>query len=151
MPKVDGGIVVHRPVHDVFTYATSCESHLRWVPGIREAAYFDDEPPHEGSRWRVTVAFGGLNVATVNEVVRFVPDRVFAWRSVSGAVRSSGSYTFTPLGDDATKFDYMFCSEDRLPMLGGLALPMAVRFIRREVQSRFDGIKLSLEAGLSVA
>ena len=151
MPTVDGGVVIHRPVSDVFTYATSAESHLRWVPGIRDAAYFDDEPPHEGSRWRVIVAFGGLNVETVNEVVRFVPDRLFAWRSVSGAVRSSGSYVFTPLGDSTTRFDYQFSSDDRLPLLGGLALPMAVRYIRREVQSRFEGIKLSLETGLSVA
>jgi uncharacterized membrane protein len=151
MPTVDGGIVIHRPITEVFAYATSAESHLRWVPGIRDAAYLDDEPLHEGSRWRVTVTFGRLNVETVNEVVRFVPDRLFAWRSVSGAVRSSGSYVFTPLGDNSTSFDYRFASEDRLPLLGGFALPVAVRYVRREVQSRFEGIKVSLEGGLSIA
>ena len=152
MPKVDGGIVVHRPAHEVFAYATSAESHLRWVPGIRDASYIDDEPPREGSRWRVTVHFGGFNVEAVNEVVAFVPDRLFEWRSVSGPVRSSGSYVFTPLADDLTRFDYMFTTHDRLPMVSGFALPMALRLLRREVQSRFDRIKVSLETGeLSIA
>jgi uncharacterized membrane protein len=152
MPKVDGGIVVHRPVGDVFAYATSAESHLRWVPGIRDASYIDDEPPHEGSRWRVTVTFGGFNVEAVNEVVEFVPERVFAWRSVSGPMRSSGAYRFSALADDVTRFDYMFSTEDRLTMLSGFALPMALRLLRREVQSRFERIKVSLEAGeLSIA
>ncbi len=148
MPKVDGSIIIRRPAHDVFTYATSAESHLRWVPGIRDAAFLDNEPLHPGSRWRVTVAFGGVNLDTVNEVVDLVPDRRFAWRSVGGVVRSSGSYSFTPLGQSATRFDYEFVSEDRLAALvGGFAMPVALRLLRREIRGRLQGIKTSLEAG----
>ena len=148
MPKVDGSIIIRRPAHDVYAYATSAESHLRWVPGIRDAAFLDDEPLHPGSRWRVTVAFGGINVDAVNEVVDLVPDRHFAWRSVGGVVRSSGSYSFTPLGPNATRFDYEFLSEDRLAALvGGFALPLAVRLLRKEIRARLQGIKASLEAG----
>ena len=44
MPRVEGGIVIHRPVDEVFTYATSAESHLQWVPGIRRAAYLEEVP-----------------------------------------------------------------------------------------------------------
>lgn len=148
MPKVDGSIIIRRPVQDVFSYATSAESHLRWVPGIRDAAFLDNEPLHPGSRWRVTVAFGGINVDAVNEVVDLVPDRRFAWRSVAGPVKSSGSYSFTPLGATATRFDYEFLSEDRLASLvGGFAMPVALRLLRREIRSRLQGVKASLEAG----
>lgn len=147
MPKVDGSIVIRRAACDVFAYATSAESHLRWVPGIREAAFLDDEPLHAGSRWRVTVAFGGINVDAVNEVVELIPDRRFAWRSVGGPVRSSGSYSFTPLGSGATRFDYEFVSDDRLAaVVGAFAVPVAVRLLRREIRSRLQGVKASLEA-----
>lgn len=148
MPKVDGSIIIRRPVEDVFAYATSAESHLRWVPGIRDAAFLDDGPLHPGSRWRVTVAFGGINMDAVNEVVDLVPQRRFAWRSVDCPVRSSGSYSFTPLGAAATRFDYEFSSDDRLAaVLGAFALPVALRLLRREIRSRLEGIKASLEAG----
>lgn len=147
MPKVDGGIVIQRPIHEVFSYATSAESHLRWVPGIRDAAYFEDGPPHIGSRWRVTVQFGGLHVEAVNEVVDLVEDRRFAWRSVGGPVRSSGSYSFTPVHEHATRFDYQFASEDRLAALGGFALPVAMRLLRREIRSRLERVKASMETG----
>ena len=148
MPKVDGSILICRPVSEVFAYATSAESHLRWVPGIRDAAFLDNEPLHPGSRWRVTVAFGGINVDAVNEVVDLVPDRRFAWASVSGAVRSSGCYSFTPIGDNATRFDYVFTSEDRVAaVVGAFALPVAMRLLRREIRNRLQGIKAALEAG----
>ena len=147
MPKVDGSIVIRRPACDVFAFATSAESHLRWVPGIREAAFLDDEPLHPGSRWRVTVAFGGINVDAVNEVVDLVPDRRFAWRSVGGPLRSSGSYSFTPLGSWATRFEYEFVSEDRIAaMVGVFAAPVALRLLRREIRSRLERVKASLEA-----
>lgn len=147
MPKVDGSIIIHRPACDVFAYATSAESHLRWVPGIREAEFLDDEPLHPGSRWRVTVAFGGINVDAVNEVVELIPDRRFAWRSVGGLVRSSGSYSFTPLDPDTTRFDYEFLSDDRVAaMVGAFAVPVAVRLLRREIRNRLQGVKASLEA-----
>lgn len=148
MPKVDGSITIHRPALEVFAYATSAESHLRWVPGIQQAAFHDDGPLQVGSQWTVKVAFGGVTVETTNEVTELIQDRYFAWRSVGGPVRSSGSYSFTPLGDAATRFDYLFLSGDRLAALvGGFALPVALRLLRREIRGRIEGVKSCLEAG----
>ncbi len=75
MPKVDGGIVIHRPVDEVFAYATSAESHLKWVPGIRSAAYLDDGPLDVGTRWEAVVSFGGITVDNIMELTEFVPNR----------------------------------------------------------------------------
>ena len=147
MPKVDGGIVIHRPAREVFSYATSAESHLQWVPGMQSAMYLDDEPLHVGTRWEAKVCFGGLTVDSVMELTEFVPERRFAWRSVKGPLRSSGAYSFTPLGDITTRFDYEFITEDRLAMLGAFAVPVAVRLLRREIRSRLERVKYSLEAG----
>ena len=147
MPKVDGGIVIARPVSDVFSYATSAESHLRWVPGIREARYLDAGPVRVGSRWQATVVFGGIQVQTVNEVVEVIPDRKFAWRSVQGPVQSSGSYAFTPLGQGCTRFDFQIASDDKLARLGGLAMPLAVRLLKREIRGRLQRVKSCLESG----
>ena len=147
MPKVDGGIVIERPVQDVFTYATSAESHLRWVPGIREAVYLDEGPVQVGSRWRATVAFGGIQVETVNEVTEVVANRKFSWRSVDGPVQSCGSYEFTPLAGERTRFDFQIASDDKLARLGGLAMPLALRMLRRELRNRLARVKTSMEAG----
>lgn len=153
MPRVDGGIVIHRPVHDVFVYATSAESHLQWVPGIRAASYLDDGPLRPGSRWETRVCFGGITVESVMELTQLIEDRRFAWRSVRGPVRSSGAYEFTQLSPTTTRFDYEFVSEDRLAaVVGSFALPVATRLLRREIAGRLQRVKLGLEAGeLAVA
>jgi uncharacterized membrane protein len=148
MPRVDGGIVIHRPVDEVFRYATSAESHLRWVPGIRCAQYLDDGPLQVGSRWEAIVSFGGITVDSVMELTELDHGRRFAWRSVDSLVPSSGSYTFTALGPTATRFDYEFASGDRITaVLGAFALPVALRVLRREIRSRLERIKQTLEAG----
>lgn len=148
MPKVDGGIVIHRPVSEVFSYATSAESHLQWVPGIRSASYLDEGPLRVGSRWEAKVTFGGITVDSVMELTEFVPGQRFAWRSVSGPVASSGAYSFTQLSPRTTRFDYEFLSEDRLArMVGAFALPVALRLLRREIRGRLERVKATLETG----
>ena len=148
MPKVDGGIVIHRPVSEVFSYATSAESHLQWVPGIRCASYLDDGPLQIGSRWEAKVTFGGITVDSVMELTELIPDQRFAWRSVSGPVASSGAYSFTQLSPRTTRFDYEFLSEDRLArMVGAFALPVALRLLRREIRGRLERVKATLETG----
>ena len=148
MPKVDGGIVIHRPVCEVFSYATSAESHLQWVPGIRTAAYLDDGPLQIGSRWEAKVTFGGINVDSVMELTEYIPNCRFAWRSVSGPVGSSGAYSFTQLGARTTRFDYEFLSEDRIAkVVGAFALPVALRLLRREIRGRLERVKTTLETG----
>jgi uncharacterized membrane protein len=148
VPKMDGGIVIERPAREVFAYATSAESHLQWVPGITEAAYLDDGPLTVGSRWRAAVAFGGVRLDTVNEVTELVPDRRFAWHSVGGPVRSSGAYSFTPLAPSATRFEFLLVTDDRLARLvGGFALPVALRLLRRELCARLERVKVCLETG----
>ena len=148
MPKVDGGIVIHRPVAEVFSYATSAQSHLQWVPGIRRASYLDDGPLRVGSRWEAQVTFGGISVDSVMELTEFVPGQRFAWRSVSGPVASSGAYSFTQLGPRTTRFEYEFLSEDRLArMVGAFALPVALRLLRREIRGRLERVKATLETG----
>ena len=147
MPKVEGGIVIRRPVEEVFAYATSAESHLRWVPGIRNATYLDDGPPHVGSRWQATVAFAGMTVDTINEVTRLDPNKAFEWCSIEGPVRSHGAYRFTPLGTQITRFQFQLHSDDRLTAVVGFGMPVAMRLLRRELRSRLERVKVSLEAG----
>ena len=148
MPKVDGGIVIHRPVHEVFAYATSAESHLQWVPGIQHAEYLDDGPLEVGSRWEAKVTFGGITVDNVMELTDFVPDRRFAWRSVRGPVRSGGVYSFTAVSPHSTRFEYEFHTEDRMAnLVCGFALPVALRLLRREIRGRLERVKNCLEAG----
>lgn len=148
MPRVDGGIVIHRPVDEVFRYATSAESHLRWVPGIRHAAYLEDGPLHVGSRWEAVVSFGGITVDSIMELTELEHGRRFAWRSVNSVVGSSGAYTFSALGPAATRFDYEFASEDRLAaVVGVFAMPVALRVLRREIRNRLESVKRTLEAG----
>ena len=148
MAKLQGGIVIHRPVHEVFAYATSAESHLRWVPGIREATYLDEDPPHVGSRWRATVMFAGCRLDSVNEVTRVEEDCAFEWRSVGGPVNSTGAYRFVALDDHSTRFEYQLNSDDRVAaLIGGFALPLALRLLKRELHSRLERVRDSLEAG----
>jgi uncharacterized membrane protein len=147
MPKVEGGIVIRRPVGEVFTYATSAESHLRWVPGIRDATYLEDGPPQVGSRWRATVTFAGLTVDTVNEVTRLDENAAFEWCSVGGPVRSHGSYRFTPLGEQITRFAFQLRTDDRLTAVVGFGMPVAMRLLRRELSARLERVKVCLETG----
>lgn len=96
MTTVRQEIDVHVPVSTAYNQWTQFEELPRFMDGIREVRQLDDAH----LRW---VAHVGSDVHEWDaEIVEQVPDRVIAWRSLSGA-QHNGTVRFEPLSLDQTR------------------------------------------------
>jgi uncharacterized protein YndB with AHSA1/START domain len=97
MPSASRTITIDRPPETVFAFLTDPSNDLSWRSGVKEIAA--DGDPGVGRRIHQVVAGpGGRGIAADIEVTAYEPSTRYAFRTVSGPVRPSGEYRFTPAG-----------------------------------------------------
>jgi uncharacterized membrane protein len=95
-------ITVDAPVSTVFDFWTRYENFPRFMSRVMEVRPGSRDGQ---SHWKVTGP-GGVPVEFDAEVSAFVPNEVFAWRTVQGAtIAHSGIVRFEPLGEGRTRVD----------------------------------------------
>ena len=94
MAHVSESIEVDRPVSDVYNQWTQFEEFPQFMGGIEQVSQQDETH----LRWRAKIA--SQTVEWDAEIVEQVPDKVIAWRAISGAensgrveFHSEGQYT----------------------------------------------------------
>src|ERR1700686_4074901 len=89
---------IARSPADVFAYATDPTKLATWQTNTISALAEDDQPIGLGTRLReVHRAPGGKELASVVEVSEYEPDRVFALRTLDGALPIHARITFEPI------------------------------------------------------
>lgn len=63
------GILIHRPVQDVFDYVMDIERTPRWRPRMSEVHWTTNDRPGVGSRFEVVVRTLGLTVKFEPEII----------------------------------------------------------------------------------
>ncbi len=96
MEKLEKTFEVTAPVRAAYNQWTQLEFFPRFMHGVEEVVQLDDTHVH----WRVSVA--GHRTEWDAEIVEQIPDRVIAWRSISG-VPHAGEVRFEPLASDRTR------------------------------------------------
>jgi uncharacterized membrane protein len=87
MAHVSESIQVDRPVSDVYNQWTQFEEFPQFMGGIEQVSQQDDTHLH----WKAKVA--GQTAEWDAEIIEQVPDKVIAWRAISGA-ENSGRVAF---------------------------------------------------------
>jgi len=82
MAHVSESIQVDRPVSDVYNQWTQFEEFPQFMGGIEQVSQQDDTHLH----WKAKVA--GQTAEWDAEIIEQVPDKVIAWRAISGAENS---------------------------------------------------------------
>jgi uncharacterized membrane protein len=141
--KVEVRVSIQRPVEEVFAYVIAVESMPDWRGDVAEAVQLTDGPFGVGTRIRAGSRFLGRPLGIVVEVTELEPGARFAYRPVSGPLRTHNVYTFesTAGGTQITLTD-----EIELSGLLGLLEPAMARLVRRQYQANLTRLKTILEA-----
>jgi hypothetical protein len=102
MERIQKEFEISVPVRAAYDQWTQFEEFPRFMDGVEEVVQTDNTHLH----WRVSVA--GKQKEWDAEITEQVPDRVIAWRSVSGTP-NAGQVRFEPIGAGRTRV--MFAME----------------------------------------
>jgi uncharacterized membrane protein len=143
MRKVEVRVSIHRPVEDVFAYVIAVEAMPEWRGDVAEAVQLTDGPIGVGTRIRAGGRVLGRPLGIVVEVTELEPAATFAYRPVSGPLRTHNVYTFqsTAGGTQVTLTD-----EIDLTGIFGLLEPLMARLVRRQYQANLARLRTILEA-----
>ena len=98
MSTITESIDVNVPVTTAYNQWTQFEDFPRFMAGVLEVKQLDDVH----LLWCAEI--GGQREEWTSEITHQIPDRLIAWRSVSGA-RNGGAVSFQPLGGDRTRVE----------------------------------------------
>ncbi len=143
MRKAQVRVRIQRPVEDVFAYVTAVESMPEWRGDVAEAAQLTDGPIRVGSRVRAAGQFLGRPLGIVVEVTQLEPGATFAYRPVSGPLRTHNVYRFQ---SEAGGTQVTVTDEIKLGGILGILEPVMARMVRRQYEANLGRLKAILEA-----
>jgi hypothetical protein len=115
----------------------------QWRGDVSEAEQLTDGPIGVGTRIRAGGKVLGRPIGLVVEVTELEPGAKFAYRPVSGPLRTHNVYTFKP---DAGGTLVALTDEIELSGILGLFEPLMARMVRRQYGANLGRLKAILEA-----
>jgi hypothetical protein len=95
--------VIRRSCAEVAAYAGDPTNAPTWYANIASVEWVTPPPLGLGSRMDFVASFLGRRLAYTYEVVEFEPGRRLVMRTADGPFPMETTYTWEPLGDDATR------------------------------------------------
>lgn len=93
------GILIRRPVEEVFDYVMDIEQTPVWRPRMSAVRWLTDGEPGLGSRFEVTVKVLGMTVRFEPEIVTWDPPHAATYRQSSGPAQMDSFLEWLPQGD----------------------------------------------------
>ena len=144
MARIEASVVIYRPVEEVFAFVTDYETHQQWQSGIVEAKVTSDGPLGVGSQYTYVMQMLGRRVETAGEITEHEPPRKHGWKATSAPFPVfQGGFLFEPI-EGGTRVTVLAEAE-----VGGffkLAEPLAIRMVRRQLETPLVNLKDILEA-----
>ncbi|TKJ29528.1 MAG: hypothetical protein CEE40_07890 [Chloroflexi bacterium B3_Chlor] len=144
MTKLDTSVVINRRSEEVFAYVTDYDTHLQWQSGILEAKVTSEGPLGVGSQYTYVMQMLGRRVETAGEITEHEPPRKHGWKATSGPFPVfQGTFLFEPI-EGGTKVSLL--AEGQVGGFFKLAEPLAMRMVRRQLETSLNNLKDLLEA-----
>jgi len=146
MVRIEGEILINRPVEEVFDFVADERNEPRYNPRMRRAEQISDGPIGAGTRFRAETVSMGRTVEMVIEFVGYERPRRLASSTHMSSMDLQGALTFDPV-PDGTRMRWSWDVEPR----GILKLmsPLVARMGRRQEETIWTGLKHLLEAQVS--
>ncbi len=139
------GVVIDKPLEDVFAYITDVNNNSLWQSSTLETEQTSEGAVGVGTTYRSVSKFLGRRIETTLEVTEHEPPRKQCVRVTSGPIPAVGCYLLEPAdGGGGTRFTQTLEAE-----AGGffrLAEPLVARAYGRQLQSDMATLKDLLEA-----
>jgi uncharacterized membrane protein len=142
MIKIEHGIVINRPIEEVFAVVTNLENNPKWGSGLLEAVKTSDGPIGVGTTWRLVRKVLGQRLEAESEVIEYELNRNYGQRSKSPfPVEVRQTYEAVEGG---TRISITLEAEP-----GGffkLAEPLLKSTAKRDIDAEFANLKDLMEA-----
>ena len=121
MARFELSTVINRPIEEAFAVLADLENDIKWRSEWVETRKMSDGPNGVGATFCLTGEFLGRQIPTSYEVIQYQPNRVAAWKAVSGPLPLTFRRTFERV-EGGTRFSIRYEVEAR----GFLKLVMAL-------------------------
>lgn len=94
MERFELNTVINRPIEEVFVVLANLENDLKWRTEWVDARKTAEGPIGMGTRFSLFANAFGRRIETVYETVQYEPDRIAAWKAMSGPLPLMFQRTF---------------------------------------------------------
>jgi uncharacterized membrane protein len=133
-------IVIKRPIEDAFAFLANLENDVKWHSAFVEVRNMSGGSLGVGARFLV---FEGRTTGTEYEVTEYEPNRIAAWKTVSGPLQLEFRRTFERV-DGGTQFAVRYEGEPRGFLK--LAWPLITKIVKRQQGGDMRNLKELMEA-----
>lgn len=86
--------MIYRPIGQVFDFVSTPENDFQWQYGILESAKLSGGTSKIGTLFRSVGHSIGRRIESTFEVIEYIPNRKYGFKSLSGPLQSQTFYTF---------------------------------------------------------
>jgi uncharacterized protein YndB with AHSA1/START domain len=143
MVKVEGTVVINRPIEEVFAFLTNPDNSSLWQGMVLEAKQTSEGPVGVGTTGQVVSQFLGRRMESTWEVTEFELNRKATLKTTSGPIPYMNSATLESV-EEGTKVTLVAEYE-----VGGyfkLAEPILARMAQRQAETDYANLKDLVEA-----
>jgi len=143
MARVEGEIIIHRPIETVFDFVADETNEPKYNPNMVHAERISDGPIGKGTRFVTELKRMGRTMVMTVEFTRFERPRLLASTTRSSAMLTEGELTFEPV-DGGTRMRWSWDVRPRgavkliTPLIGWLG--------RRQEHAIWGELKRLLES-----
>ena len=135
MVKIEGEIVIGRPVEEVFDFVADSRNKPSFNPAMTGVELLTPLPIGRGTRFRARMGRAGTQMLV--ELTEFDRPHRLGSRTTSSMMQTSGALTFAADGDSTImSWDWQVRPKGWMRMLGPLFGPLGARMERRIWASR---------------
>jgi uncharacterized membrane protein len=143
MVKHELSIIIQRPVSEVFAFVSDLTNGPQWQTGLVESRNQTKGLLGVGTKFASVRKFLGRKIEGLVEITEYEPNSKFVIKSASGMAPFEETYLFEPTSN-GTKLSTVF--KLHTSGLMGLAEPMIVGGLKREMDADFGDLKDILES-----
>ena len=143
MARIEGELVINRPVHEVFDFVADERNEPRYNPRIRRAEKLSPGAIGRGTRFRAEAVTRGRTTGMTIEYTAYERPRQLASAIHMSAADIVGTLRFDPV-PTGSRMRWSWVVRPR--GLYRLLTPVIVRVGRRQEEANWGGLKRFLEA-----
>ena len=143
MDAFELSILIKRPIEEAFAILANLENDVKWHSAFVEIRNTSGGSLGVGGRFLVFEGLLGRRTGTEYEVTEYEPNRIAAWKTVSGPLLLKFWRTFERV-DGGTRFVVRYEGEPRGFLK--LAWPLITRFAKRQQGGDMRKLKELMEA-----
>jgi hypothetical protein len=143
MSDLEMSIVIKRPIEEAFAFLANLENDVEWHKELVESRNTSGGLNGVGATFLFAGEFLGRRMETLWEVTEYEPDRIAAWKTVSGPLRMKFWRTFERV-EGGTRFAFRYEGEARGFLR--LAWPLIIMMAKRQHEDAMGKLKELMDA-----